>query len=120
MTRYLLVGAAAFALMTGAASAQTVIQESTTTVQPMLPPSAGMATPEGVYKEKKSTVIRPDGTESVKRETKAMSAGGGVRATETSRTTAPDGSEVRSHSEEVTSPLGDKTTNSTITTIERK
>jgi hypothetical protein len=119
MTRYLLAGAAAFALMTGAASAQTVIQESTTTVQPTLPPAAGPAVPEGVYKEKKSRVIHPDGTESVKRQTQSSSSSGGVRSTESSRTTLPDGSETRSQEESVTSPLGDKTTNTTTTTIER-
>jgi hypothetical protein len=119
MTRYLLAGAAAFALMTGAASAQTVYQESTTTVQPTLPPALGPATPEAVYKEKKSRTIHPDGTESVKRQTESMSSSGGVRATETSRTTTPDGAETRSQTEAVTSPLGDKTTNTTTTTIER-
>ncbi len=118
MTRYLLAGAAAFALMTGAASAQTVIQETTTTVQPTLPPAAGPATPEGVFKEKKSRTIHPDGTESVKRSTQSTTSGGGVRATESSRTTNPDGSEIRNQQEEVISPLGDKTTRST-TTIER-
>jgi hypothetical protein len=110
MTKFLLAGASAFALMTGAAFAQGMSTDTSTSTQSTTSTTAPVM---GTYNATKSQkAIDSDGTESQKSQT--YSAGmGGTKATSNSSTTSADGSQQNSSQQERTSsPMGGTTSSS--------
>ncbi len=109
MTKLLLASAAAIALMTGVASAQTTIESSrTTTVTPVAPPVESYTS-----KTEKSTF----GGASVESKKTYQNGPDGSVATQESKVVRPDGSsEMSSHKEWSTAPAPLPPASSTTTT----
>jgi hypothetical protein len=106
MTKYWLAGAAAFALTTGAALAQSTLSDSSTTVTTTTP--APVVNTYNTTKSQKT--VDANGTEIDKSQTYSSGAAG-THATANSQTTSPDGTAVSTtHQERTVAPLGDSTT----------
>jgi hypothetical protein len=112
MANYLLVGVAAFAMMTGAAFAQSASSDTTTSTQ-----STTVSPLVGSYSSTKSQkTIDASGAETDKSQT-YTSGVNGTTAGSSTQTTAPDGSQLStSHEERTASPRGDLTTTNHTTT----
>ncbi len=120
MTRILLAGAAALALMSSGAFAQTRIIEEKTVITPAAPivPAPGDTVTQSTTR---SQIYNSDGTETHTRETVRQNSSGGVAATSRSRTVTPDGSSTTTTRETVQPGITGGTTSETTstTTIQR-
>jgi hypothetical protein len=112
MTKTLLAGIAAFAMMTGAALAQDSSSYSSQTTTSTPAPVTGSYHSSETQKTMDSNGVQTD-------KTKSYSAGdNGTAASSSSQTTAPDGSQLNTyHEERAAAPTGDSST-TTSTTIE--
>jgi hypothetical protein len=118
MMKYWLVGVSAFTMMTGVALAQGTLSDTTSSTQST---TTTIAPQVGAYSATKSQkTIDSNGTETDRNQSYSSSAGGS-RASSSSRTTGPNGSQTNMQRDERTvSPYGDSTTtNSTSTTTVR-
>ena len=120
MIRNWLAGAAAFAMMTGVAFAQSSSTDSTTSSQSTTTSSS--PAPAGSYSASKTqTTIDDNGTVTDRSQT-LKNGIGGSEASSSLRTKTPDGSQASTRDEERTiSPSGDTTTTAktTSTTTDR-
>jgi Flp pilus assembly protein TadD len=114
MTKYFLVGVAAFAMMTSAAVAQSTSSDTTTSTQST---TSTVAQPLGSYSQTKTQkTIDSSGVQTDKSQT-YTSGINGTTAGSSTQTTAPDGSQLStSHEERTASPRGDLTTTNHTTT----
>jgi hypothetical protein len=118
MMKTLSVSAAALAMMTGVAFAQGMSSDTTTSSQTSQTTTT-VAPGVGTYSSSKSQKsIDSNGVETDKSQSYTSGAGGS-KASTTTRTIEPDGSQTRvQHDERTVSPAGDTTTNrSTTTTV---
>lgn len=115
MTRHWLAGAAAFAMMTGVALAQSTSSDTTTSSQSTTTANSPPVT--GSYSASKTQkTIDANGAETDKSQTYKNGISGSS-ATSSTRTKAPDGSnESTYHEERTNSPAADTTTTSKTTT----
>ena len=111
MTKSLILGVAAFAMMTGVAFAQSTLSDTTITTHSTTAPA------DGSYKSNKTQkTIDSNGTEVVKSQT-YTSGSTGTNASSTTQTTAPDGTTLNTSQDDRTvSPGGGTTTTSHTTT----
>jgi hypothetical protein len=120
MTKHLLAGISAFAMMTGVALAQglppdTAIstQATTSTVAPV-PPVVG-----SYSSSKTQKTIDSNGVETKKSQSYSSGANG-TESSSTTRTVVPNGSQMNSYQVQTASPTGETvTTKRTTTTIEK-
>jgi hypothetical protein len=118
MAKLLLTSVAVFAMVTSAAFAQSTSSDTTTSTQSttttIVPPPAPVL--ESYSTNKTQKTIESNGTETDKSQSYTNGVNGNS-ASSTTRTTAPDGSTLRStHDERNASPRGDTTTTHTTTT----
>ena len=107
MTKYLLAGAAAFALMSGVAFAQSSTSTQSTTT------TNGAPVNEGYSISKTQKTIDSNGNE-INKSRAYESNAGGTNATSSTRTNAADGSQTTtSHEEQSSVPAGETRTDTT-------
>jgi len=113
MTKVWLIGVAAFAMMTGAVPAALAQSSSSSTT------TSSTTTPAptpGSYNWSKSQTIDSNGVQTDKSQS-YTTGNDGTKASSTTQTMAPDGSQLTSHHEETTTtPLGGTTTDRSTTT----
>jgi hypothetical protein len=120
MTKYWLSGVATFAMMTGAALAQSqsLSSQSTVTTQTTTVPAPAPVVVDTVHTTKTQNTVDGDGVQIDKRQT-YTSGRNGTAATDDSQTKGPDGRPLTTtHQERVVTPNGDTaTSNQTTTTL---
>jgi hypothetical protein len=107
MTKFWLVGVAAFALMTGAALAQDTSSETTTTTQSTNGSETGGSSSTQTRQSVDSDGVQTDKSKSYTRDSN------GIHARSDTRQVAPDGSERTVSHEQIASPDGSTSTTDT-------